>query len=334
VNSFSDNEACSKTVVNESAGGEAFPGRGRPAITFFALILSTLICFPGGLYAQAQESRIAVTGAVDWKKMEITVNTALDLVSAGIRLPTGRARAEDIITAEFASLLWPYILAVPVDSSSTVEDLLRLGQFPYLRPETFAGSARRGQAAFTPDFTSLSASYTLDLSLLSGRLILHNQAAEIRRVPVPVQAASYSGIIIIASGELPVHGRRTGSFALPCLFPKVWDTDMNLIYDKNTLDPDSGGKTLVYYAAEADIFRDSPSGLSPELAARVGDNPLRLIASGVFGIRPTDPRSHREDALIILSSEDNRRLLREGKVAIVLSDDALSLVPVAAQAAP
>jgi hypothetical protein len=296
----------------------------------FILACFVLTCFPGGLYAQAGDTRIAVTGAVDWKKMEMAVNMTLDLASAGIRLPAGRIRAEDLIALEFARLLWPYILAVPVDSSSTVEDLVRLGQLPYLELETFAGSAKRKQTAFTPDFASLSVSYTLDLSILSGRLILHSHAAEIRRVPVPLQAAPYTGIIIIASGELPVHGRKTAAFAAPCLFPKVWDTDMNLIYERNTLDPDSSGKTLVCYAAEEDIFRDTPSGLSPELAARVGNNPLRIIAGGVFGIRPTDPVIHRDDALVILSSEDNRRLLREGKVAIVLGDDALNPAPVTA----
>jgi hypothetical protein len=98
---------------------------------------------------------------------------------------------------------------------------------------------------------------------------------------------------------------------------------MNLVYERNILDPKSANRTLVRYAAEADIFRDNPSGLSPELSALVGDNPLRIIARGVFGIRPTDPIIDREDALVILSSEENRRLLREGKVAIILGDGAL-----------
>jgi hypothetical protein len=55
----------------------------------------------------------------------------------------------------------------------------------------------------------------------------------------------------------------------------------------------------------------------------VGDRPLRLIARGVFGARPTDPIIDSEDALIIISSEENRRLLREGKVVIVLNDEVL-----------
>ncbi|MDR1411097.1 MAG: polymerase [Spirochaetaceae bacterium] len=284
-------------------------------------VLLVLTCLAGSLYAQTP--RIAVTGAIEWKKMEMRVSLALDLASAGLRLPTGRAQAEEIIAVEFASLLRPYILAIPVDSSTTVEDLIRLGSFSFLGPENIAGTAKRGYATLAPDFSSLSSASTLDLSILSSRLILHSRPMEIRRVLSPVPAASYSGIIIIASGELPVHGRRTGAFVTPCLFPKVWDTDMNLVYERNILDPAGAGKTLVRYAAEEDIFRDTPSGLSPEISALVGSNPLRIIARGVFGIRPTDPIIDREDALAILSLENNRRLLREGKVVIVLSDGAL-----------
>jgi hypothetical protein len=298
------------------------PPFGRLRVVFCALLFLT-----NGLYAQERNPRLAVTGALDWKNMKLTVNMTLDIASAGIRLPAGRSQAEDIISSEFPGLLRPYILAIPVDSSTVVEDLVRQGELPYLEPETLANSAKRGQTTFTPDFTSLSASYTLDLLLLSGLLIMHKQASEIRRVPIPQEAPSYTGIVIIATGELPVHGRKTAATAATCLFPKIWDTDMNLVYDRNTLDPDSGGKTLVYYAAEEDIFRDNPSGLSPELAARVGNNPLKIIARGIFGIRPTDPVIHRDDALVIISSENNRLLLREGNVAIVLGNDALNPPP-------
>jgi hypothetical protein len=50
---------------------------------------------------------------------------------------------------------------------------------------------------------------------------------------------------------------------------------------------------------------------------------LRIIARGVFGARPTDPIIDRDDALLILSTEANRRLLREGRIAIVLNSEVL-----------
>jgi hypothetical protein len=56
----------------------------------------------------------------------------------------------------------------------------------------------------------------------------------------------------------------------------------------------------------------------------VGNNPLRIVANGVYGQTPTDPVIDREDALLIFSSEANRRLLREGKVALILEKNTLT----------
>jgi hypothetical protein len=122
----------------------------------------------------------------------------------------------------------------------------------------------------------------------------------------------------MASESLPVHGMMGSALPVPCLFPKLWDTNMNLIFELNPL----AGAMVRYFPAR-DIFVREPSGLSPELAALVGDRPLRIFARGVFGIQPTDPVIGREDALLIISSEANRNLLREGRVAIIVDDSVL-----------
>jgi hypothetical protein len=273
--------------------------------------------------APAQGTRIGVSGAIQWEQMELSAKLVLNLTQAGIRLPTGRAEAEEIIKVEYLRLMRPYILSIPVDSSSTVKDLIDRGEFPFLGPEEVAKSAKRNSPAMSADLSSLAGSYVIDLSVISAQLIRHNRSMELPRILIPSPAAAHTGIIIIASEELPVHGRVSSALTEPCLFPKVWDTEMNLIYERNLLDPENTRKTLVRYVREADIFRPTTSGMSPEIAALVGNNPLRLIARGVFGIRPTDPVIDRDDALTILSSEANRQLLRESRVVIVLSDKTL-----------
>ena len=56
---------------------------------------------------------------------------------------------------------------------------------------------------------------------------------------------------------------------------------------------------------------------SEAVKARVGDSPLSVLAVGVYGRNRTDPLIDEDDALRILSSEENRDLLRLGKVAFV-----------------
>jgi hypothetical protein len=269
------------------------------------------------------QTKIDIAGSIEWAEMRIKAAVQVDLPSAGIRLPTGRIHAEEIISDEYPHLMRPHLLALPVDSGTTVGDLLARGEFSLVGADAISLSARKVPPTLSNDLNVMSAWYTLNLAVLSKSLIRHSRPKDPIRVPAPPPVRSYTGIIIIASETLPVHGRNTASLALPCLFPKVWDTRMNLIYERNMIDPDTVGM-MVRYAGPESVFYPSPSGLDERIVALVGLNPLRIIARGVFGIRPTDPIIDYEDALLIVSSEENRRLLREGKVAIVLDAGVLT----------
>jgi len=278
---------------------------------FLSLCLFTLMA--AGLFAQVPQTSIA--GALEWDKMEVSARVSLDLASAGLKLPTGRTQGEELINAEYLALMRPLILSIPVDSSSIVGDYVASGEFSLFKAESYALSARTTPPALTPDMGSMRAAYTISLGGLSAEFIKNHRPMAPRRVLAALPAASHTGILIIASGELPLHGTRRTARTLPCLFPKVWDSDMNLVYDRTML-----WSTTPWRIRSS---KNNPSGLSPEIEALVGDKPLRILAQGVYGIRPTDPIIDAEDALTIISSEENRLLLREGKVVIVLDNSML-----------
>jgi len=267
------------------------------------------------------DTKIEITGRIEWDTMEIKAAVSLDLESAGVRLPGGRGRGEVLLSEGYLRLIRPGILELQVDSSSTIADLINRGEFSLTEVEGLALAARSLPPALSHDMLKMSASYTVSISGLSAFFLRHNRSAPVARTMTPVSTARYTGIIIIAPEELPVYGMRSETLAIPCLFPKIWDSEMNLIYERNMLQP--GISTMVRYAPSASIFQHNPSGLSPELRAVVGDRPLRIFASGVFGIKPTDLIIDRSDALLIISSDENRRLLSEGKVAIILDESVL-----------
>ncbi|MDR2746111.1 MAG: polymerase [Treponema sp.] len=273
------------------------------------------------LSAGAQSPAVSISGALEWDKMEISALVSLNLKSAGLRLPTGRTEGEELIGAEYLTLMRPLILSIPVDSSGTVADHLAGGNFSLYKTESYALSARTVPPAMSADMENMRAAYTISLGGLSAEFIKNRLPASPRRALAVLPGAAYTGIIIIAGGELPLHGTRRSASVLPCLFPKVWDSDMNLIYDRGMLA--SGENVMVHYAPEDSIFQRTPSGLSPELSALVGDRPLKILARGVYGQRPTDPVIDSKDALRVISSEENRNLLRDGKVVIVLDRAAL-----------
>ena len=278
----------------------------RPFLAFCLL----LAAFPA--FGQA---KIGISGTVEWEKLEINAAVSLNLASAGLKLPSGRTQGETLIASEYLRLIRPAILNLQVDSSSVIAGVIDRGGWSIYEVEDLALQARSVPPALSPDFASLSAFYTLDIAGISMALIRHETPAEIPRTLSPVSAPAYTGIIIIASDNLPVHGMESSALLKPCLFPKIWDSEMNLIFERNMLNPKKSAMAR-YFPLQA-IFAGGPSGLSRDIAAVVGDRPLRIFAKGLFGATPTDPVISREDALLIISTEENRSLLREGRVAII-----------------
>ena len=274
---------------------------------------------PMAVFAQPD---LRVSGAVEWESLRINATVSLDLASAGIRLPAGRTQGESLISAGFLSLIRPGLMQLQVDSSSTVADLIERGEFTMQEMDAVALGAHIVPPALSPDMRRIFSSFSISMENLSSPLIRHSRPSPVIRVLNPVSTARYTGIIIIAVDELPVHGMRSFALPVPCLFPKIWDSEMNLIYERNMLHP--ANTSLVRYSSLDNIFmRNHPSGLSAELREIAGDRPLRIFAQGVFGVNPTDLIIDRSDALLIVSSEENRSLLTQGRVVFILDDSVL-----------
>jgi hypothetical protein len=282
------------------------------------LFLLAIYLLSIGLYAQ----ELIITGTLDWEKMEFNSVIFLDLQKAGIKLPAGRSQAEALLEDQLPELIRPFINEIQADSSSTIADLINRGE---LSPNAFLGKTLSLPPALSADLSSISAKHTINLTSLGANLIRHSRPQRINTPFIPSPVRDYTGIIIIADENLPVHGKSSSAYLLPCLFPKIWDSNMELIFERNMIEPAIGrNKGLVRYINRESIYRTTPSAMNEDLEKLVGDNPLRIMARGLFGAVPTDPIIDKEDALLILSSENNRRLLTEGRIAIVLNKEKLA----------
>jgi hypothetical protein len=262
-----------------------------------------------------------ITGSIEWDTLRIKAVVSLNLAQAGIKLPSGRSQGEVMIDSAYLKLIRPGIMNIQVDSSSTIADLVERGEFSLPETESLARQAQSVPPAISPDFKNLSASYTLGLSGVSAALYRHERPTQIMRTLNPVPSPDFTGIVIIASENLPVYGMKSSALPVPCLFPKIWDTGMNLIFERNMVEVKNAA--MVRYSPESSIFQDTPSGISEELTAVIGERPLRIFARGVFGSKPTDLIIDNDDALLIISSSENRRLLTEGRVVIILNNSVL-----------
>ncbi|MDR0644567.1 MAG: polymerase [Treponema sp.] len=269
------------------------------------------------VFAQSAE----VKTSVDWTVMELTAQTSLDIAAMNIKLPSGKILAEEVLEKQYTDIIRSAILGIQADSSHTLGDMVSAGEISLSEADTFGVPIRRVPAVLSLDLTRLSASYIVSLKNIGASLLKHSRPASIKPSLAAPQALAYTGIVILAEGELPVHGRNTSTLAQPCLFPKIWDSDMNLFYDKTMAAPQSTMSTR--YTPSAAVLRDTPSGIDESLESFVGEKPLRIMAVGVFGVSPTDIIISRDDAMLILSSEANRKLLQEARIVFALNEKVL-----------
>jgi hypothetical protein len=277
------------------------------------------LCFAQAVAVMAQPAE-AVKGALDWEKMEISLEVSLDLAQSGYRLPAGRTASEAELGRRYPTLARPVLEALPVNSSATVGGYLEEGRLEPWFPDEAAAMAVSVPPFLSTDFRSIRSIYSLSLTAVAA-LIPPRQNAVLTVPPLnPVDAGTYTGIIVIADEELPVHGKRSTALPLPSFAPRLWDSDMELLFDRSKT---QSGVVPFHYMNAGNILSSRPGGLSPAAEAVVGASPLRIIAGEVFGEHPTDLVIAAEDAKKILANEDNRRLLREGKLAIILNETVL-----------
>ncbi len=289
---------------------------------FTGLLISVFVFF--NVNGQENNSYLSVTGSFQWSTFTLQSRTELDLSKIQITLPTGRSIGEQLISMNFPDKIHPVLFSLQVDSTTTLGKIIDEGQVTLTEVDKIINQSPKSIAFIDFQKNTLVTSYSIDLKNIAALLVRHQKPISVSPPIIPIPARDYSGIIIIADSPLPWHGKRTTATLTPALFPRVWDTSMNLIYEKNNVEPaiiKTNG--MIQYASRSAILESSPSGISRELQERVGTTPLRILARGVFGVQPTDPIIDSEDALLILSSEHNRQLLTHGRVVIIINQNLL-----------
>lgn len=265
----------------------------------------------------SNEPVIEASSVQNWEEGEIFSVISLDLDKSGLKLPSDRNASFNIIERYMPSLLKDIYLSVIVDSSHRVGNYLA---------EQKVNLNELNSVIETGKFKAPNLSVNLEKALLKNstnmnklaKLFIKHKTPYVPLIPPSTTVSKqYSGILIDARGVLPVHGEYTNEKLNPCIFPKILDTEMSCIYEKNMVDPQVAIKNgIVVYSStlEEEGYRE-----------KIGVNPLRIIARGVFGQNRTDPIISLEDSAKILSRPENLNLLKEGRVVIICDKDRLSV---------
>ncbi|MCH5295196.1 MAG: OmpA family protein [Treponema sp.] len=252
------------------------------------------------------------SSSIDWTKNTFTSNVALDVVKAGIPMPSGKASSLNHIQMELPVLVKDPLLSIYVDDTHTLSDLVLEGSFTLEELTRIIDGSRQTPAVFASGTSNLLTEHTIQLQNIGASLVKHNIPYTLRQPIETVSTKEYTGIIIDARGSLPIQGEFISSETYPCLFPKIWNERMDLLYERNMVDPGvAKSKGIVHYSSSIFI---------KDYEDRVGRTPLWITAKKVYGINRCDPVISWEDYLRITSIKSNLELLRQGKIVILLDD--------------
>jgi hypothetical protein len=258
----------------------------------------------------AATDKISYGGGVDWRDGGGFASIEIDVTAAGLKMPGARADAERLIAERKPDAVRDLLYPVLIDSRDTIESAVVSGRLSVEALKAAVAGAKARTASFGPDFSTFSIEYRFSLSPIVEALAAHAASVAAPRYLGFVPTKKYTGILIYVPDALPVWGEKGRTAQVrPCLLPVIRDEATAVVYERDTADPEVlKAEGLVAYASSLE---------DPAIARRIGEDPLRLLAVGVYGHFPTDPMLAREDVLKIAADPDNRELLKKGRVAIV-----------------
>ncbi len=258
----------------------------------------------------AENKHIEVKYLNDWESGILSVQLQYNYAKEGFKLPGARSKLEEQIKLEFPSLMEAVILKLRVDSSNSIENLIHQGSISPLLITEFSNSAKNLGSVLDLAQDNLQSNYIIELKNAHSFLVRHRTSTRPPRAHRGSATRAYTGIVVFVDESLPIHGTKRAALARPCFFPKIWDSEMNLIWERHMVKP--------HIALEQGMLHYSQRSSAENWENFVGQDPMFIIASALFGIDATDPIISLDDSQRILSNTQNRSLLEEGRLIFVV----------------
>lgn len=252
------------------------------------------------------------TGVWDWEKGEFRLILQVPLPNDPEAAPPKRRYlaeqdAQRLKVQEFVRRAG----ALPVSSGTTLSEWMARDPSREAGVVELAQSLRFVSSRVDESYSLLEMVWSV--GLWDGFVPLISEVIEPNPVPplmVWAPSRDFSGLVIFAMGDLAWQGTGTQAPWQPSLTFRLLNPRGEVVFDPSMSDPTytqrwgQAGTSLGRF--NEDRWRE-----------RIGFDPLRLVARGVWGTRPGDLILSDGDWARILSREANRRLLAEGRVLVL-----------------
>ena len=277
------------------------------------LFLASFVLIPGLLFTQ---NNTKMTGTVDWKKGMLNIRVESILPDSDQPLPVRKFNQQQAIQRDFPFYIRESLSNLLIDSNKSFSQVLNESPHLLLVLDKLASAAIIKTDSLSLDLRTLIMEFEVPLfPFIAEPFLAPGYTPRPPRFLSWQPSAGFTGLVIYARGDLPVHGERDSqgktrmASVSPCLFPKIFDQDMNLVLSSDLMD-----QNVLALNGVAIYSHDT---LPEDLAIRVGNYPFYTTALGLFGQNSTDILLPREDVRRLLSREENRELLRQGRIVII-----------------
>ena len=280
----------------------------------YLILIITIFFLATLLYAQPAEFDYSST--VDWSsgEMFINVETVFAPGTGSLRI---RDSSEDVFKENFFKVFMDSIKKdrygpLYFNSSSTIEEQIQANPRILSHVDDIYNNIIKIFSIYSRDMRGMNIQYKLDIFKDIGKyFVTHRQASKSEKTILWTPSAQYTGVIIYANGNYPVHGENRVSSLQPAIFPAIYDERMRKVLSMEMVNPaflERWG-TVAYFNDPND----------PRIIERVGDRPLHTVARRLFGRHNSDIMIPHADAEKIFFRGQNANLIAEGRFVIISS---------------
>lgn len=273
-------------------------------LVFIFLVISQITIF-----GDTNEKNTIIDYSIDWKNQQLGITIKSTFPNMIKPLPRLKFSTEKRIEQDLNYILLNGIELLTIDSRTMGKDFIKMNPSAINSIFAMVPSLIKVNSVFAPDLKSLYITYTLSIYPdIASLFIPHSRTSIVTPKLNFIPSADFSGIVIYVDKQLPMYGKQSNGTFSPSLFPKIFDEELNLIIGPFMADPEIIKKTgTVGYQTLSDSLD----------LTRIGQNPLKVKARGLFGINNTDLIISTREADKILSRQSNLDLITQGKILII-----------------
>lgn len=269
----------------------------------------------------AQQTGMSSYSAVNWSNGEMVINVETTFApgSESLRM---RDNSEEFFRKNFFNIFMDSVKKdkqgqLYYNSSYTIDEMIRKTPDMLSGINDINNNIIKVFSVYNQDMAGVRMQYKLGLySDLGSYFIKHKVPVKPEKTYIWTPSAKYSGVVIYAKGEYPLHGENGKGTLPPSMFPSVYDQRMRKIISIEMVSPEYLEKWGC-----ASYFSD-PS--DPGIKERGGDKPLYTIAVSLFGRNRTDIVIPSSDADKLLYRGRNEDLISQGRFVIIYDRPAAS----------